>query len=707
MRKFGLLILFFSLSFASCQRQETMQELTERVFERAAAQLALLDYNLDSAALAVPEQAIYPRSTNQDGSLWTTHYKWWGSGFYPGSLWYVYEYTGDVKFKNMALKYQVGLEQLKFRTDHHDIGFQLMCSYGNHFRLTGDTISRSVLIDGARSLATRFDPEVGCTRSWDFGKWTFPVIIDNMMNLELLLKAAELSDDRNLKNVALAHARTTMKNHFREDNSCFHLVDYDPQTGAVLKKQTHQGYADDSAWARGQAWALYGYSMVYRFTKKLDMLDHAVKVAEYIIPRLPEDGVPYWDFDSPDIPDDVRDASAAAIIAGGLIELSGYVDAEKSGRYLSVAEKILRTLASDDYLAAEGEQYGFLLKHSTGFKKKNQELDAPLVYADYYFLEALHRWKKRSASISGAEPLTSLRPDVTVLLYADSLKGTPDPVYGKQIVSAAFEMKQANGLTGPEELVDLGRMHNISDLARMDVYLPEKGNGKMVVICPGGGNIRISTYDEGLYVAEWFLSRGVAAAVAKYRMPNMNRTVPLDDIQNMFRYCRSHAEEWNISKVGVMGFSAGGHLAACASNLWVDEATRPDFTILFYPVTTFDRKIFHGRTCWNLIGREENAEDKQQYQELMEYYSMENRITPSTPPAFITHCINDGIRVDNSMVYYSRLAENKVPAEMHLWPDGGHGWGFPSPLSTDDDRFSAHRQKLYELLENWLKNLNL
>jgi acetyl esterase/lipase len=241
----------------------------------------------------------------------------------------------------------------------------------------------------------------------------------------------------------------------------------------------------------------------------------------------------------------------------------------------------------------------------------------------------------------------------------------------------------------------------------MDVYLPEKGNGKMVVICPGGGNIRISTYDEGLYVAEWFLSRGVAAAVAKYRMPNMNRTVPLDDIQNMFRYCRAHAEEWNISKVGVMGFSAGGHLAACASNLWVDEATRPDFTILFYPVTTFDRKIFHGRTCWNLIGREENAEDKQQYQELMEYYSMENRITPSTPPAFITHCINDGIRVDNSMVYYSRLAENKVPAEMHLWPDGGHGWGFPSPLSTVDDRFSAHRQKLYELLENWLKNLNL
>lgn len=393
MRTFSLLTIILSLTLISCERHETMEELTARVFERAVVQLPILDKNLDSAAIAEPDQAIYPRSIKTDGSLWTSNYKWWCSGFYPGSLWYVYEYTGDERFKDLALKYQAGLEPLRFRTDDHDIGFQLMCSYGNCFRLTGDQTSVPVIVDGARSLASRFDPEVGCTRSWNFGKWAFPVIIDNMMNMELLLKGAELSSDVYLKDVALAHARTTMKNHFREDNSCFHLVDYDPETGQVRGKQTHQGYSDDSAWARGQAWALYGYPMMYRFTNQQDMLEHAIAVAEYIIPRLPEDGIPYWDFDSPDIPNDARDASAAAIMACGLIELSTYVDADKSARYLAVAEKMLRTLAGETYLAGEGEQYGFLLKHSTGHKKKNSEVDAPLTYADYYFLEALLKYR--------------------------------------------------------------------------------------------------------------------------------------------------------------------------------------------------------------------------------------------------------------------------------------------------------------------------
>lgn len=386
-------MIFMSLSFISCERQETMEELTARVFARAAVQLPILDKNLNSVAIANPDQAIYPRSIKTDGSLWTSYYKWWCSGFYPGSLWYVYEYTADERFKELALKYQVGLEPLRFRTDDHDIGFQLMCSYGNCLRLTEDQSCVPVLVDGAHSLASRFDQEVGCTRSWNFGKWAFPVIIDNMMNMELLLKGAELSGDVSLKDVALAHARTTKKNHFRDDNSCFHLVDYDPETGEVRGKQTHQGYSDDSAWARGQAWALYGYPMMYRFTKEQDMLEHAVAVAEYIIPRLPEDGIPYWDFDSQDIPNDVRDASSAAIMACGLIELSTYVDEECSARYLAVAEKMLRTLAGDTYLAEEGEQYGFLLKHSTGHKKKNSEVDAPLTYADYYFLEALLKYR--------------------------------------------------------------------------------------------------------------------------------------------------------------------------------------------------------------------------------------------------------------------------------------------------------------------------
>ena len=356
--------------------------------------MAAMDVALDSASALNPDKAIYPRSINKDGSLMTSHYKWWCSGFYPGSLWYVYEYTGDERYKELALKYQAGLEPLRFRKDDHDIGFQLMCSYGNCLRLTGNQECVPVLIDGANSLATRFDPEVGCTRSWSFGKWSFPVIIDNMMNMELLLKATEIGGDEHLKNVAIAHARTTMKNHFRDDKSCFHLVDYDPETGAVVGKQTVQGYADNSAWARGQAWAIYAYPMIYRFTNDREMLDHAMAIAEYLLPRVPVDGIPYWDYDAPDIPEDVRDASAAAVMACGLIELSTYVDAEKAARYLAVAEKSLRTLASDEYLAAEGELYGFLLKHSTGNKNRDQEVDVPLTYADYYFLEALMRWQK-------------------------------------------------------------------------------------------------------------------------------------------------------------------------------------------------------------------------------------------------------------------------------------------------------------------------
>ena len=387
-------ILFAALTLVlSCTRQESIEDLTARVFNRAEVQFKTLDAALDSAVAFKPGETIYPRSINKDGSLWTSNYKWWCSGFYPGSLWYLYEYTGDQTYKELALKYQAGLEPLRFRTDDHDIGFQLMCSYGNCLRLTADSTCVAVLIDGAHSLASRFDPEVGCTRSWNFGEWSFPVIIDNMMNMELLLKAAELSGDESLKEVALSHARTTMKNHFREDNSCYHLVDYNPETGEVAGKQTVQGLADHSAWARGQAWAVYGYPMIYRFTKEQDILDHAIAIAEYILPRIPEDGIPFWDYDSPDIPNDVRDASAAAITACGLIELSQWVDAEKSGRYLAAAEKMLRTLAGDEYLTPEGEDYGFLLKHSTGNKNRDQEVDVPLTYADYYFLEALLRWR--------------------------------------------------------------------------------------------------------------------------------------------------------------------------------------------------------------------------------------------------------------------------------------------------------------------------
>ena len=395
MKKIFVYLLLSLLALVACSRQESMEELTARVFERAATQFLVLDANMDSVLVANGGEAVYPRSINADGSLWTSDYKWWCSGFYPGSLWYVYEYTGDEKYKDLALKYQVSLEPLRYRTDDHDIGFQLMCSYGNCLRITGDTLCKPVILDGANSLATRFNPVVGCTKSWDTKKYSFSVIIDNMMNLELLFKALELGGPASLKDVAVSHAYTTMANHFREDKSKRQVLDYNPETGELIKVHPGQGLSEDSAWARGQAWGLYSFPMVYRFTQDPQILEHAVAIAEYIIPRLPEDCIPYWDFDSPDIPDDVRDASAAAIMACGLIELSGYVESERAERYLEVAEKMIRSLASDIYLAAEGEQYGFLLKHSTGFKLRGSEVDAPLTYADYYFLEALMRWRNR------------------------------------------------------------------------------------------------------------------------------------------------------------------------------------------------------------------------------------------------------------------------------------------------------------------------
>ena len=370
---------------------ESIEEISERIFERAAVQFKVADMNLGKIS---DEKGVFqfPRSISPEGDFVTSSLRWWCSGFYPGSLWLTYEYGKDENIKALAEKYTEALEPLRFRKDDHDVGFQIMCSYGNSLRLTGDKNIEPIIIDAAHSLATRFNKKIGCTRSWNHGEWSFPVIIDNMMNMELLLKGYELCGDEKLKEIALSHARTTMKNHFRPDFSSYHLVDYNPETGDVVKKQTVQGFADNSAWSRGQAWGVYAYTMMYAYTREKDMLDQAVKIAEYIIRRLPEDGIPYWDFDSGSIPEDFRDASAAAIMASGLIQLSQFTQKDLSEKYLKTAEKQLRSLAGEDYLAEEGSLYGFLLKHSVGNKPGNSEVDVPLTYADYYFLEALLRY---------------------------------------------------------------------------------------------------------------------------------------------------------------------------------------------------------------------------------------------------------------------------------------------------------------------------
>ena len=360
-----------------------MEHLRDRVFDVAKDQAVYMDSLL-------PEGRC-PR-TFQGDTLVTSDIGWWCSGFYPGVLWLTYMDTNNAKFRELTIKHTLPLAALLDRETDHDIGFQLMSGFGLWFSVDkvnpqeGDALSRTEILEilkkGAEKLAARFVPEAGVIRSWNWGEWTIPVIIDNMMNLELLM----IYGDRS---VAEKHALTTMRNHFREDGTTWHLVDYDDD-GSVLGKQTVQGYADDTAWARGQAWALYGYAMMARHEKKNKELADtfygvATKLENWLYAHLPEDGIPYWDFSQTDY----KDASAGAIIACGLLQLWRLRDCPADDPALATAERILRTLASPEYLAEPRTNGGFLLKHGVGNIPSNSEVDVPLTYADYYFLEAL------------------------------------------------------------------------------------------------------------------------------------------------------------------------------------------------------------------------------------------------------------------------------------------------------------------------------
>ncbi|HIZ92397.1 MAG TPA: glycoside hydrolase family 88 protein [Candidatus Bacteroides merdavium] len=378
--------------FASCvshSQVEPIESVISRGLDRAAEQAVLMAKELEDKDGRLPKSI-------KDGKLETSNCYWWCSGFFPGELWYLYEYTQKPELKQYAELFTNRLEKVQYVTDNHDVGFMLYCSYGNGLRLTGNERYKDILVQGARSLSTRYRETVKAIRSWDFGDWEYPVIIDNMMNLELLTWAGKVTGDSTFCNIATNHANTTLKNHFRPDYSCYHVVSYDTISGLPEKKQTHQGYADESAWARGQAWALYGYTMMARETGDEAYLQQAKRVASFLMnhPRMPEDKVPYWDFDTPDIPNTTRDASAAAIMASALIELSQIDQSDKAGDYLAYAEAQLRSLSSSEYLAEAGTNCNFVLKHSTGHFKAGSEVDVPLSYADYYYVEALMRLKK-------------------------------------------------------------------------------------------------------------------------------------------------------------------------------------------------------------------------------------------------------------------------------------------------------------------------
>ncbi len=370
--------------------KKEMKALIEDQFKFAAEQYKILS---GKTGPGVMPKTYYQNTDHVE----TSDTQWWCSGFYPGTLLYIYEYTRNKELLKEAESRLAILEKEKHYTGNHDLGFMMFCSFGNAYRLLKKPEYKATIDTSAASLCTRYRPNAGVIQSWNSSKkFKGPVIIDNMMNLELLSWASDNGGNPKYKQIAIHHADNTLKNHFRPDYSAYHVIDYDMETGQVLKKATAQGAADESAWSRGQGWGLYGYTMMYRFTKDKAYLNLAKHIANFILnhPNLPADMVPYWDFNAPGIPNTYRDASSAAVIASGLLELGQYSSETEKTIYVTAAKKILISLSSKNYRAKLGENGGFLLMHSCGSVPGHVEVDVPLTYADYYFLEALLRYKK-------------------------------------------------------------------------------------------------------------------------------------------------------------------------------------------------------------------------------------------------------------------------------------------------------------------------
>lgn len=375
----------------SCGAVQAQKVDVAKTIAEATQQTDVLIKNVDSARLIKPTQ-VSPR-TLEKGQFKMVVSRDWTSGFFPAQLWCYYQYTKDKKWLVLAKKYTEDIKKEQFNRGTHDLGFMVYCPFGNGYKLTKDTAYQSVIVQAAKSLSTRFNAKAGVIKSWDHNgnKWKYPVIIDNMMNLELLFEATKFTKDSSFYKIAVSHANNTIKNHFRADFSSFHVIDYDTLTGNVLQKLTAQGYANESAWARGQAWGLYGYTMCYRYTKNPAYLKQAEAIAKYILghPNLPADKIPYWDYNAPNIPNAPRDASAAAIAASAFYELATYT---KAVDYKKHADQILSNLTKS-YRSPIGQNSGFLLLHSTGHLPANSEIDVPINYADYYYIEALLRSK--------------------------------------------------------------------------------------------------------------------------------------------------------------------------------------------------------------------------------------------------------------------------------------------------------------------------
>ncbi len=387
------LILFASCMAAVAQpvfkADKKLLKTIETNFTDAAAQYKVLMKNLPANKFP---KTYFPATGKYEWS----NSGWWCSGFYPGTLLYLYQQTKDTVLYNEAMRMLELLKKEQYNTTTHDLGFMMYCSFGNAIGIKPSADYTQVLLNSAKSLSTRFNQVVGCIKSWDGKPNEYLVIIDNMMNLKLLFWATQQSGDSSFYKIAVTHANTTMQNHFRANNSSYHVLNYNATTGAVQQKKTAQGYADESAWGRGQAWGLYGYTETYRETKDKKYLDEANKIAQFILnnPNFPKDDISYWDFNAPNIPNALRDASAAAIMASAFLELSEYADKKQSKKYFKTAETILKNLSAPQYKAAAGTNGGFILQHCVGHLPNKTEVDVPLTYADYYFVEAMMRYKK-------------------------------------------------------------------------------------------------------------------------------------------------------------------------------------------------------------------------------------------------------------------------------------------------------------------------
>ena len=397
-------MLLLLLIVFNCSSEKDTTKLLDKIVNTAEVQYGKIDH--------VYKRKLVPRTLFKDGSLKSVSPFNWTSGFYGGNMWYLYELTGNAKWKEEGIKYTEILDTIQYWSGNHDVGFMINCSYGNGYRIGKKKEYSKVIVTTAESLSKRYNVKTKAIKSWDYRKawdgteWFFPVIIDNMMNLELLFEASKISGNKKYYDIAVAHANTTMKHHYRPDYSSYHVIDYDTINGKVLDKATCQGYADESSWARGQAWGLYGYTVCYRETKDKSYLEFANNIANYIMshPSIKDDKVPYWDYNINNKDYNAaewgykagsdykyKDVSAATITASALLELSLYSDEKQSKIYNKYAKEVIYNVSSSDYLANDSENNFFILKHSVGSIPHGGDVDMPVNYADYYYLEALSR----------------------------------------------------------------------------------------------------------------------------------------------------------------------------------------------------------------------------------------------------------------------------------------------------------------------------